>query len=270
MRRTQLLAVPLVAALALLAGCESTSSSKQASPPTPTMPPPPPPVQEAPAPYRAQLHTEIAAGFFERGQMDVALQELGEATKLDPKNARIYNVYGLVYAVLGEDTNAQQNFLKAIELAPNDSEIRQNWGWFLCTHGRARESIAEFEFAVRNPLYRTPDVSLVNAGKCSEVIGDRRRAEEYFKRALTINPGSSVAAYNLSLLMYRERRFDEARALMKRVMAQNAPPPDALYLGMCIERKLDDRASEASYVSQLRNRYPESAEAKAIPPGTCE
>ena len=75
--------------------------------------------------------------------------------------------------MLGEDTKAQQNFLKAIELAPNDSEIRQNWGWFLCTHGRARESIAEFELAVRNPLYKTPDVSLVNAGKCSEVIGER-------------------------------------------------------------------------------------------------
>jgi type IV pilus assembly protein PilF len=123
---------------------------------------------------------------------------------------------------------------------------------------------------VRNPLYKTPDVSLVNAGKCSEVIGDRRRAEEYYRRAFQINPGSSVAAYSLSLLAYREGRFDEARALMKRVMAQSAPPADALYLGMCIERKLGDRSSEASYVSQLRNRYPESAEAKAIPPGTCE
>jgi type IV pilus assembly protein PilF len=270
MHRTLLLAVPLLAALALVAGCETTSSTKPASAPTPTMPAPPPPIQEAPAPYRAQLHTEIAAGFYERGQMEVALQELAEAVKLDPRNARIYNVYGLVYAMLGQDANAQQNFLKAIELAPNDSEIRQNWGWFLCTHGRAKESIAEFELAVRNPLYRTPDVSLVNAGKCSEAIGDRKRAEEFFMRALSINPGSGVAAYNLSLLAYREARFDEARALMKRVMAQNNPPAEALYLGMCIERKLGDRPSEASYVSQLRNRYPESNEAKAIPPGTCE
>ncbi len=57
---------------------------------------------------------------------------------------------------------------------------------------------------------------------------------------------------------------------MKNVMQQPAPPADALYLGMCIERKMGDRSSEASYVSQLRNRYPESAEAKAIPPGACE
>ena len=57
---------------------------------------------------------------------------------------------------------------------------------------------------------------------------------------------------------------------MRRVMQQQSPPPEAFYLGMCIERKLHDQASEASYVSQLRNRYPDSAEAKAIPPGACE
>ena len=45
---------------------------------------------------------------------------------------------------------------------------------------------------------------------------------------------------------------------MRRVMQQPTPPPEALYLGMCIERKLGDRIAEASYVSQLRNRYPDS------------
>jgi len=271
MRRIVILVLPLLAAIAVLSGCESTSTTKQLTIPAPTTPPPPPPpIKEAPAPYRAQLHTEIAAGFFERGQMDVALQELAEASKLDPTNAKIYNVYGLVYAMIGRDAEAQQNFQRAIELAPNDSEIRQNWGWYLCTHGRAKESIPEFELAVRNPLYKSPDISLINAGKCSVEIGDNKRAEEFFKRALSINPNNTTAAYNLSLLTYRQARLDEARALMKRVMQQATPPPDALYLGMCIERKLGDRSSEASYVSQLRNRFPESAEAKAIPPGACE
>jgi type IV pilus assembly protein PilF len=255
------------AACAVLAGCESTPS-KQAPPPPQALPKPPP-IQEAPAPYRAQLHAEIAAGFYERGQMEVALQELDEAVKLDPRNGKIYNVYGLVYATLGQADNAQRNFQQAVALAPNDSEIRQNWGWFLCTHGKPRESIAEFEAAVRNPLYKSPDVALVNAGKCSIETGDYRRGEDFLKRALAINPGNVSGLYNLALLMYRESRTDDARALMRRLMQTPNPAPDALYLGMCIERKAGDQASEASYVSQLRNRYPQSAEARAIPPGTC-
>ena len=56
---------------------------------------------------------------------------------------------------------------------------------------------------------------------------------------------------------------------MKPVMQQTTPPPEALQLGMCIERKLGDRGAEASYVSQLRNRYPDSDEAKAIATGAC-
>jgi type IV pilus assembly protein PilF len=272
MMKRGLLAVALALAALSLAGCESTSSSKQPPPPPVPQVPTPPPIQEAPAPYRAQLHAEIAAGFYERGQMDVALQELSQAVKLDPRNAKIYNVYGLVYATLGEDANAQRNFQTALELAPTDSEIRQNWGWFLCTHGKARESIVEFEQAIRNPLYKSPDVALTNAGKCSAEIGDNRKAEDYFKRALTINPNSTAAAYSLSLLTYRESRFEEARAMIRRVMQQQQqnPAADALYLGMCIERKLGDKASEASYMSQLRNRYPESPETKAMTTTGCQ
>jgi type IV pilus assembly protein PilF len=258
-----------VAAVLMLVGCESTSP-KTAAVTVPSAPTPPPPLQEAPAAYRAQMHTELAAGYYERGRMDIALQELNEAVKLDARNARIYNVYGLVYATLGEDTNAQQNFQKALELAPGDSEIRQNWGWYLCSTGRARESITEFEQAVRNPLYRTADVSLTNAGKCAASIGDSAHAAEFYRRALQINPANPTAAYSLSLLAYKENRLDEARAAMRRVMQQATPPPEALYLGMCIERKLGDRASQVSYESQLRNRFPDAAETKAIATGACE
>jgi type IV pilus assembly protein PilF len=254
-------------AAVIVAGCES--ASKTPAPPVVPQVPKPPPIQEAPAPYRAQLHAEIAAGFYERGQMQVAMQELEEAMKLDPTNAKIYNVYGLVYAVLSEDAKAQENFQKALSLAPNDSEIRQNWGWFLCTHGKPRESIPEFELAIRNPLYKSPDVALTNAGKCSIEFGDNRAGEAYLKRALTINPNNVSTVYNLALLMYRENRLEEARGLMRRLMTAPNPAPDALYLGMCIARKGSDGVTEASYVQQLKSRYPESAEAKAIPPGTC-
>jgi len=57
---------------------------------------------------------------------------------------------------------------------------------------------------------------------------------------------------------------------MNPVMLQTNPPPEALALGACIERKMGDRSAEASYISQLRNRYPDSAEAKSIATGVCE
>lgn len=259
----------------LVAGCQVT-------PFTPKPPEPPPQPQVQPAPQlrvqqpevtprqRADAHVELAAGYYERGQLEVALEELGVAERLDSSSPRIYNLYGLVYALLGELPKAESNFRRALELAPNDSEARQNWGWYLCTNGRQRESIAEFEQAIRNPLYRTPEIALVNAGKCSAAIGDISAADQYFRRALQLRPNDATAAYNLSLLHYKAARLDESRALMKIVMLQTNPPPEALYLGMCVERKLGDRQAEQSYVAQLRNRYPEAAETRAIAGGGCE
>ena len=111
--------------------------------------------------------------------------------------------------------------------------------------GARSESIAEFEVAIRNPLYKTPEIALVNAGKCSVAIGDSNAADQYFRRALQLRPNDAAAAYNLALLSYRGARLAESRALMRVVMQQTAPPPEALFLGMCIERKLGDRAGRA-------------------------
>jgi type IV pilus assembly protein PilF len=272
-------ALPVVlATLVMLAGCQSNpfepSKTAQPAPQGPQIQPAPQ-VQLYQDPVtnrqRAEIHTELAAGYYERTQMNVALDELAMAERFDPTYARIYNLYGLVYTVIGELPRAEAQFKRALELAPNDPEARHNWGWYLCTHGRERESIAEFEVAIRDSLYKTPEIALVNAGKCSAAIGDVAAADNYFRRALQLRPNDPSAAYNLALLSFKGGRLPESRALMKIVLQQSSSPaPEALFLGMCIERKLGDRQSEQSYVAQLRNRYPDSAETRAIASGACE
>ena len=96
--------------------------------------------------------------------------------------------------------------------------------------GRPRESIAEFEAAVRNPLYRTPWIALINAGKCSAASGDAVAAQGFFRRALTASPNNPEAAYNFALLQYKSGNYADSRALMRIVMLQSNPPPEALYL----------------------------------------
>lgn len=260
--------IPLAAvllSLAMLAACSST----------PPVPEPPPRVTIAPqAPStpqdRARLHTNLASGYYERGQMDVAIEELNFAVSLDPNYAPVYNLYGLIYSVLGENGKAEQNFERALQLSPNDSDFHHNWGWYLCQHKREREALAQFDIAVRNPLYRTPEIALVNAGRCAITLGEVRNAEGYFRRALDAQPGNALANYGLALVAYKEARYEQARGWMRSVMQITSPPPEALYLGLCIERKLGDRQAELSYVSQLRNRYPDSAETKAITTEACE
>ena len=268
MRRLALIVI--AAALAVTAGCATKTTTTEQPKIEQQQSTQNVPLPEATPRRKAELRTELGAGYYERGQFQVALEELTEAEKFDPSYARIYNVYGLVYTMLADDAKAEANFRKALAMDPGDSEIRHNWGAYLCSHGRARESIPEFEQVIRNPLYKTPEIALVNAGKCSAAYGDAAAAETYFRRALALKPLDADAAYNLALLNYKMLRFDQSRALMKIVMQQTNPPPSALFLGMCVERKQGDRQSEESYVQQLRNRYPDADETKAITAGGCQ
>jgi type IV pilus assembly protein PilF len=268
MRRITLAVALAVATSSLmLGGCASKPSQPDVKVEQPQ-------VQLAPTPpvtprRKAELHTELAAGYYERGQMSVALDELKEAEANDPTYPRIYNVYGLVYTMLGEAPKAEANFQKALQMAPDDSEIHHNWGAFLCSHGRPAQAIPEFEIAARDPLYKTPEIALANAGKCSALLGNKVAAEGYFRRALSLKPLDAYSAYNLALLKYHDASYDEARQLMRIVMQANDAPAPALYLGMCIERKKADQRGEDSYVQQLKNRYPNSPEAKNLDGKDC-
>ncbi len=251
--------------LSLIVGCSSTPKAPEPPPRTP-----PPQQQQASPAERARMHTDLAGGYYERAQMAVAIEELNIAVANDPGYAPAYNLSGLVYAVLGDDRKAEQSFQRALELAPNDSDVHHNWGWYLCQHKREREALGQFEIAVQNSLYRTPEIALVNAGRCAQTIGEVRLAETYFRRALGAQPGNALASYGVALIAYKEARYEEARQWMRTVMQTNTPPAEAIYLGLCIERKLGDRQAELSYIAQLRNRFPDSIETKAITSEACE
>ena len=132
---------------------------------------------------RARIHTELGSAYFERGNMGVALEELHTAIAADPNYAAAYSVLGLVHMELRENTVAQQHFERAPAAYPNDPDINNNYGWFLCQTGREQQSIAYFLAALKNPLYNTPARSYANAGLCS-LKNNERDAIDYFEHAL--------------------------------------------------------------------------------------
>lgn len=219
---------------------------------------------------RARVHTELAAGYFTRAQYAIALEELRAAISADNRYAPAYNMLGLVYMELREDKPAEENFRRAIQLAPNESESHNNYGWFLCTRNRIEPALAEFNEALRNPLYSAPERALSNAGICALKAGKVSAAEGYFTRALRIQPSQPGALASLAEIYYRQERYTESRALLSRYFEASQPTPATLWLGVRLARKLDDRNAEASYGLQLRKRYSNSAETQSLLRGQYE
>jgi type IV pilus assembly protein PilF len=218
----------------------------------------------------ARIHTQLAAGYYEIGNLGVALEEVKAALSADPGYGPAYNVAGLVYGQLKEDRLAEQNFQRALSINPADSDALNNYGLFLCARGQVEQGIKQFMSAVRNPFYTSAERAYVNAGICSRGGGNPARAEDYFQAALKMRPAQPQALYQLADMAYARGDFVAARGYLGRLAQAGVTTADVLWLGTRVERKLGDRNAEASYARQLRNRYPNSAEARALNAGKFE
>ncbi len=250
--------------LVLFAGCANRAPS-------------PPPVLEVKkqtsaeiavdARNRAEIHTELASNYYSRRQFDIALDELKIATTSDPKYVLAYNLFGLTYMELGDDRLAEESFVKALRIAPNNPDINNNYGWYLCNRKREKDSIAYFLNATKDPLYQQPQKPLNNAGICSRRIGNETQAEEYFRRALRVAPDDPNINLQLADLNFSRNNVPQAKLHLNRVLESPNPNAEVLWLAIRIDRKLGDRNAEASNGLKLKQRFPESKEAKLLKSG---
>lgn len=219
---------------------------------------------------RARVHTDLASGYYEMGNMGVALEEVNQALSADPNYVPAHSIAALVYADLKEDRLAQQSFERALSIDPLDSDANNNYGMFLCQRTREQEAIKYFLTALRNPLYQHPDRSYINAGLCSRRRGETAAAEDYFQRALKLRPNQPQALYQLADIEYARGNLVDAKAYLGRLTRGAAAGAEVLWLGVRVAHKLGDRNSEASYALQLRKNYPDSKEARALSAGRYE
>jgi type IV pilus assembly protein PilF len=216
---------------------------------------------------RAQIRLQLAVGYYEAGQTTTALDEVKQAIQIDPTMADAHSMRALIYMDMGETALAEESFKRAMQLAPNNPDFANNYGWFLCQNGRARESIAYFQAALKSRSYASPAKALNNAGVCSLKLGDTAAAERYFSEAFKANPGNADTSLNLARLYYDRGDFERARFYISRVTRTENPGAAALWMAIRIERKLGDRDAQAGLISELRRRYPDSREYAALSRG---
>jgi len=216
---------------------------------------------------RAQIRLELGAGFYQKGNYAQALEELRSALAVDPDFAQAHGLMGLVFLDLNEMPRAEESFRRALALAPDDSEILNNHGWFLCQTDRPSEAIAQFQAALKNPLYATPARPLHNAGICSLRIGDAAGAEDFFQRSFQLDPRNPVAMFHLGEIYLRRGDLERARFHSQRLLSSYPASPETLWLAIRVDRRTGDRDSVASLSAQLRRQFPTSPEANLLQRG---
>jgi type IV pilus assembly protein PilF len=216
---------------------------------------------------RARLRMELASGYFEQGQTTVALDEIKQALVADPNNADAYSLRGLVYMRLEDAGMAEDSFRRAIAINPRDPNARHNYGWLLCQQNRYGDAAVQFTEALGVPGYTDRAKTLMTQGVCELKAGQRVQAERSLQQAYEIDAGNPVVGFNLASVLAQREEWSRAQFYIRRVNNSASASAETLWLGIKIERKLNNREATAQLGGQLQRRFPQSREATAYERG---
>ena len=191
-----------------------------------------------------------------QGDLDAAARSAEQALELSSTSAAAHTLLALVADRRGDVTEAGKHHRRAVELAPIQGGMLNNYGTWLCGQGQALESLEWFDRALADSTYPSPAVALANAGACAHQAGQDERSDQYLKQAIELDPANSVALGTLAAREFRAGRAFHARAFSQRRLAAAPADASALLLASQIEEELGDKAAAARYVQQLRAEFP--------------
>lgn len=216
---------------------------------------------------RAAIRLQLAMGYYEQRQLEVALDEIKQALSSAPDYADAHSVRALIYTEMGEKDLAEESFQRALRLSPNNPDYLNNYGWFLCRTGQESRAIANFEAALQSPAYQSPGKALTNAGICSLKRNDFIAADRYLLQAFRYEPGNPAVSHNLAKIYYENGNDERAKFYINRVVKLDSATAEMFWLAIKLERRLGDRPAEESLVTQLSRRFPNSHEFAAYQRG---
>jgi len=235
--------------LLLLTACSSEENTRDdvSSPPTR-------------AEQASRINTELGAGYMRRGNYQLAQQKLQKAVAFNPGNAQALSTLAILHEQINEPDEARRYHHQAVKADPEDASVQNNYGAFLCKIGEYTQSEKHFLNAANNAFYQTPELALINAGRCIAQVEEYSRAEQHLRRALQIVPEKNDALLLLASIKYQQQEFMSARGFLQRYEAVAAPSRSSLTLGYRIESVLDNAEAASSYARQLESLYPGSTD----------
>lgn len=208
-------------------------------------------------------NTSLGLEYMNRGKYEVALGKLKKAIKEDPDYAPAHTVLAILYDRIGEQTLAGKHYFLAYEADPNDGDVNNNYGVYLCQTDQRERANEHFLKALDDPFYSSPMVALTNAGSCYLNSGNRAEAEIYFRRALKIEPEFPDALIMMARLNFEQNNYLIARAFIQRYEAVSNHEAASLLLAYNIEIASHDGKAANNYMLILETNFPESEQAEA-------
>ena len=212
----------------------------------------------------SKLNADLGLAYLLKGRNEQALEKLKKAMKQNPDNAKAYLYTAELYRRLDERERADSYFQQAIDVAPDDSSINNNYGAFLCADKKYKEAFKYFDKALGNPVYVDRSKVFENIGVCSEEQGNIKVARDNYIKAIKINPNLTTSLLAVALLDFDLGNIKSAARYLKYFNRVGRDTPPSLWLGVLIAKKQNKIKVQRNLMWSLANKFPKSREAKLL------
>jgi tetratricopeptide (TPR) repeat protein len=134
-------------------------------------------------------HTNLGDALDKQGKYGEAMRHYGEALRLKPDDAFVYDKMATDLDIVGRSDEAVAYYGKSLQLEPGNARVRNNLGITLIRRGEADEAIKQFMQAV------ALDPGLVDAhynlGLALAEKGKNEEAIQHYSEALRLNPSDN-------------------------------------------------------------------------------
>ena len=216
---------------------------------------------------QARVHTELAARYYQAGQVAVAVQEAQIALDSDAGYVPGHTLLALIYAQLRQNAQADAHFRQALSLSEAQrlptSDLRNSYAWYLCQTDRMAQGLNELSPVLRDPLYGSLDKALVNASVCAARLEQYELADSYINAALAMRPDFATAYLYRGHLAVQKSQWRAAQAdwqMTQKLWVEASETPETLWLLARIEHGSPSHRTGAA--ERLQKQFPASQEAK--------
>lgn len=186
----------------------------------------------------SETYVDLAIEYQQRGAPQVALDRINLAIQANPDSPKAYMIRAMIYQNLNQIKDAEKDFKKAIRLDNSYSEAYVNYAVFLCDQKRFDEAIKNFDTALENPLYFTPEVAYYSKGVCYYNNKQLESANADYLRALTYRNPPQNTYVALARLQLDKKNYTLAKYYINKFSGSQTP--DIMWLHIQILQSLLD------------------------------
>jgi type IV pilus assembly protein PilF len=213
------------------------------------------------------VNVQLGIGYLQQNDFELANDKLSKALRQDPDSAPAHNAFAILQDRLLQTEKAEYHYKKATKLDPENSQAANNYGAFLCRHGRELESEKYFMQALKNPLYSTPEFAYTNAALCLLQVGEAReteKAKEYLGKAIAAKSDFGPALLSMAQLLFDQGEYVAAKFYLDRFHLVAKPTARSLWLAIRNTLQIDGQGDITELAQRLGNEFPDSEEYKAL------